>query len=256
MTPDPWIIMPVIDCLDYTVAAVEDCLEQNRLPAPPRILIIDNGSTRETRRALEALAAGSHGRVLYWPHNPPLGGPPMGTVNATWNAGLDFAWRCGAAEALVVNNDILLHETTYTRLRAELLEAGAFFVSAVGVREEQFQAWCDGGSAEEILGRPSHGGPDFSCFLISKECHDRYRFDEDFTYFGDNDYHRRLILGGDGDRIYSINIPYLHFGSRTVNRSPEAKAAASKVFAGHEKRYLEKWGGPPHAETFQTPFNR
>lgn len=256
MTPVPakssWILMPVIDCLDLTLQAVEDCLAQDGLEAPPRVLIVDNGSTRDTRRALEALQLHLQNRVLVWFHNPPLGPPPFGTVNASWNAGLDFCWGQGASEVLVVNNDVRLHKDTYWLLKDVMDATGALFVSAVGVTEEQFDP-----AIEHVFetGPAGRGGPDFSCFLISRDCHESFPFDPQFHYFGDNDYHRRLKLLGMGDGIFSVNLPYLHFGSRTIRRSPEAEAAYHQVFEAQRERYLAKWGGLPEAETFETPYN-
>jgi hypothetical protein len=247
-----WILMPVVDCVEYTVQAAKDCLAQVSLQHEPRLLIIDNGSGRAGRRGLEALAVGSRARVLCWFHNPPLGDPPLGTVNASWNAGLDFIWRQGATEALVVNNDVRLRPETYFKLLVCLRQAEALFVSAVGVLGEQY----DHNAPIDLTGAlVNKGGPDFSCFVISRECHDRFRFDEQFTYFGDNDYHRRLKLAGQGDRIFSVNVPYLHYGSRTINRTPEAAAVYRRIFEEHRQRYIEKWGGLPEAERFEVPYD-
>lgn len=99
------------------------------------------------------------------------------------------------------------------------------------------------------------GGPDFSCFLISRECHEKYRFDENLIYYSDNDYHYRMKLGGDTERIFSINLPYLHYGSRTINRSPEAHEAGQKRFEEHRDYYIRKWGGVGGQETFKEAFD-
>jgi GT2 family glycosyltransferase len=263
-----WIVMPVIDCLDYTRNALADLRGQRGLPAPPRILVVDNGSERETRRMLEELQVTSGRQVLCWWHHPPLGGAPGGTVNASWNRALDFVWACGGEHALVVNNDVRLHLNTLTCLQRAMAASGALFVSAVGVTEDDFakaqhpergagvydpHAWS---SAFHDGPLPSLGGPDFSCFLISRKLHRDLgvRFDEQFTYFGDNDYHRRLQLQGLGDSIFSINVPYLHYGSRTIARSDAARAAHHAVFEAHRTRYVEKWGGLPQEETKKVPY--
>jgi hypothetical protein len=238
---DQWIVMPVVECLDYTIQAIDDCLAQTGLPKPPRVLLIDNGSEKETRNTLEVLQVQHKQRLLCLFHHPPLGGPPFGTLNASWNAGLDFCWRAGAEEVLVVNNDVRLHEQTFATL-LQVLRHGNLFVSAVGVTEEQWPT----DPKEWTL---SHGGPDFSCFIISHDCHQTYRFDPRFTYFGDNDYHRQLTLGGDADRIFSVNVPYLHYGSKTINRTEETAEAYHKVFEDHRERYKEKWGGLVGEET-------
>jgi hypothetical protein len=259
MRGSSWVLMPVIDNLEMTKAALYDCLEQD--VDAPRVLLVDNGSSPETRRGLETMVAGLASRHLILPlwHHPPLGGAPYGTLNASWNFGLEFCWRRGAEEVLVVNNDVRLAPWTYATLRMVLQEENALWVSAVGVKEEQYEEYChrpNPSTFQELYaaGGLSKGGPDFSCFLISKACHQKYPFDENFTYYGDNDYHRHMKLGGDGDRIFSVNVPYLHYGSRTINRSPEVAEAYRAVFREHQERYVRKWGGLPGEEKWERPY--
>lgn len=259
-----WVVLPVIECLDYTKQAIQDLLAQQLPDAVTRILLVDNGSSHDTRRALELLQleVPDH-RLLCWWHDFPLGGPPFGTLDATWNRALEFCWAAGAKEALVVNNDVRLHPNTYACLRTAMQKVDALFVSAVGVTEEQFALACQEGSEPGGAYDPTSwrnalavggGGPDFSCFLISKECHARFQFDPQFSYHGDNDYHWRLRIAGEDFRIFSINVPYLHYGSKTINRSPEVAEAYKAIFEAHQKCYVEKWGGLPGEEKYQIPY--
>lgn len=260
MKKNSWIIMPVVDNLELTRDALVDCLAQELAPSP-RVLLIDNGSSAATRRGLEALVAKSRHMALPVWHHPPLGGAPFGALNASWNFGLEFCWGQGAEEVLVVNNDVRLAPWTYALLREVMHKTEALWVSAVGVKEEEYQNYAafGPGTAREVLdldqgGPTSRGGPDFSCFLISKACHAKYPFDENFTYYGDNDYHRMLTLGGDADKIFSVNVPYLHYGSRTINRSPEVAEAYRAVFDEHKERYVRKWGGLPGEEKWERAY--
>ena len=98
-----WAIMPVLDCLNYTLDALGDVLAQS---VPVRVLVINQGSTDETREALERYQE-QHSQVLVWHHDPPLP-----SLSATWNRALDFVWEVGGTEALVVNNDVRLHHCT------------------------------------------------------------------------------------------------------------------------------------------------
>lgn len=252
---DAWIIMPVVDQPDMTEAALEDCLAQE-LDDRPRVLLVDNGSNPDTRRRLEIAAARSNGRILCVWHHPPLGGPPVGTLNASWNFALEFVWGLGADEALVVNNDIRMVKRTYIALQCVRAVTGALFVSAVGVREEQFQQWAPGPrdwTTEQLAS--AKGGPDFSCFLISKECHEKYPFDPAFTYCGDLDYHRRLMLGGDGERIFSVNWPYLHHASGTLKGMTQERRQVYEAAIGeHRRAYEKKWGGPVNQETLHAGY--
>jgi hypothetical protein len=103
------------------------------------------------------------------------------------------------------------------------------------------------------------GGPDFSCFLLTKEGHAHYRFDERFipAYHEDLDTHRRYMLGGHGDKIFGINLPFLHYASQTMNQAaPAAQAKFRQGFEGSKAYYLAKWGGPVNQETFRTPFGK
>ena len=257
-----WAIMPFIDLWDeYTFQAAEDVLGQEGV-GDVRLLLVANDCTSEELQKAEDWVATKSGSVLLWNHRPAL--PALGS---TWNTALKFCWEAGVEEALVVNNDVRLHRGTHAALKSALWHCSALFVSAVGVTEEQF----DPGTNHELMfnemphpdpdpaepqtrvGMP-RGGPDYSCFLISKECHEQFPFDPELTYFGDNDHHRSLKLAGEGERIFSVNIPYLHFSSATINRSPEAKAEGDRAFRAHKDYYIRKWGGAVGEESFETPF--
>lgn len=176
-----WILMPVVNGLEYTLQAIADCLAQS---IPCRILVINQGASDEIRAALEALQereeqAGTR-RVLVWSHDPMLP-----SLSATWNQALDFVWAVGGSKALVVNNDVRLAPCTVLVLSTVLRTQEALFVSAIGVTQEQFEAslittYYDSTTGAETLAWTSKGGPDFSCFLISKACHAEFRFDEAF----------------------------------------------------------------------------
>lgn len=248
MTDPVWCVMPVLAGPEMTEAAVADLLAQS---VPTRILIVNQGVEEPFRRRLERLAEEYPDRIFCWSHNPPLP-----SLSATWNRALEFCWQTGGTEAFVVNNDVRLHSETVRFLSLARQQTEAFFVTCVGV-----------GTEVETLGWSmpldnlaiSRGGPDFSCYLISKEGHQRYPFDEMFTpaVCEDCDLHRQYMLGGDGDRIFSINLPYLHLASQTLKQvSPEKRAALERGIAqGSRKHYLSKWGGPVNQERYTIPFN-
>lgn len=260
------LVMPYIDCAALTLQAVADCLAQTLSPFP--ILLIDNGSQDEGRGLADDLMRAHPDRILTWHHLPPF--PSLST---TWNRALRFCWEAGADHALVVNNDVRLAPWTYELLLEVQQKTGGGFVTAVGVKEEQFalyqqQVADDPAFARVALGIPtesrkdgirpegySYGGPDFSCFLITKACHTKYQFDEGFVpaYHEDCDFHRRMMLGGDGTNIFGVNIPFLHYGSATTNRSPEHARAFSPRFEQCKQYYIRKWGGSVGAEQFIRP---
>lgn len=248
-TPIP-CIMPILAGPEMTEAAIADLLAQS---VPVRLLLINQGVDDAFRDRLERIAEQESDRVLVWSHQPSLP-----SLSASWNAALDWAWTASSAGcALVVNNDVRLHPQTVEYLQKIGIREQALFVSAVGVTATQF----DGTRPQAVLdGEPFRkGGPDFSCFLISHACHDRFRFDEAFipAFCEDLDYHRRLMLAGEGQRIFSVNLPYLHLASQTLKALPDSeRERIRRQIETHSRAYYaRKWGGPVNQETFWTPFD-
>ena len=239
------VVMPWIDNREMTQTAIYDVLEQTLSHVV--LLTIDQGS-----RDGEWLRTWSPPGVLQWKHDPPL--PSLG---ATWNRALRWAWESGAEHCLVVNNDIRLPRGVYEALLAVQQQTGAWFVSAVNVGE----AWYDGMLrqchliTDSLL--QSRGGPDFSCFLITKACHEAYTFDECFipAYCEDCSYHRRLMLGGDGDKIFSVCVPYFHHGSGTLKGDARLQDGWGAKFARCKEVYREMWGGYVNDERFTIPWD-
>jgi GT2 family glycosyltransferase len=255
---DPiWVIMPVLAGPEMTEAAISDVLAQS---VPTKLLIINQGVDEGFRDRLERIAEQESARIFLWHHVPPLP-----SLAASWNLGLELAWQSGGQVALVINNDVRLHPRTVSCLQSALVVAEALFVSAVGVTAEQFdsqltetQLW-DQIKPGEDPASITKGGPDFSCFLIARACHQAFPFDEHFipAFCEDLDYHRRLMLAGEGTRIFSVNLPYLHYASQTLKQvsAPEAERIRGAIQHQSRAYYLKKWGGPVNAETFWAPFD-
>jgi len=263
---DPiYCIMPILAHPEYTRAAIADCLAQS---IPTRLLLINQGVDDDFRDELEKIAEEYPDRVLLWSHQPPLP-----SLAATWNRALQFVWETGGTEALVVNNDVRLQPRTLEGLLGALNVGGVdhdgnritrnLFVSAVGVTPTDFSPdargpmyWYDEAKRAVV----EKGGPDFSCFLISRACHARFQFDEAFipAHTEDLDFHRRLMLAGEGKRIFSVNLPFLHYGATTLKsvdaetrqRIERDTAQIARVY------YRRKWGGDCNRETFVLPFRQ
>lgn len=268
MTEDHWAIMPYLNNPAMTWQSVEDCLAQT-LPGV-RVLLIGQAPSKADRAEIDARIdrlmqvpsppydkdpdyrlVGGAPRVLAWHFLPSLP-----SLSAVWNRALRFVWELGGTEALVVNNDVRLHRETYEVLSKVRQVYDALFVSAVGVREGQYNP--DEVFDPELTG-VQKGGPDFSCFLLSREGHERYPFDEGFIpcYMEDLDCHRRYMLGGDGQRIFSVNLPFLHYASGTIKQySPEARAKFNQQYARNKEYYKSKWGGEVNNERFVSPFGK
>ena len=236
------VIMPYVGALDLTQAAIRDVLAQT-LP-DMQLLLIANGT--------EVLEDAGDSRVLQWHHHPSL--PALA---ATWNRALQWAWESGADHCLGVNNDVRLPPELYAALLLAQQRTDGWFITAANAGER----W-DVVKTTPILPPDeafftTRGGPDFSCFLITQECHRWFQFDEGFipAYHEDNDYHRRLQLAGFGDRIFSVSIPYLHYGSGTLRHSPAVQGGWGPRFVACQQYYVEKWGGLPGQETRRRPFH-
>lgn len=258
------VIIPWVTNFPMTKDTVEDVLCQD-LPQGDQLQVILVGNGIRPQEDLECrqyLRDISDRRVIY--HSPPL----RVSLATVWNRSLVACWEMGAESALVVNNDIRLDARTLKILQEVVTQESALFVSGVGVTEEQFRASLvrqvidvydvHAGHGDLLL---SKGGPDFSCYLISKECHFKYQFDEGFfpAYCEDLDYHRRLMLGGDGARIFGVNLPFWHIdrGSGTLKSMPQVEREAVEVAIGRSRAYYaEKWGGTINRETFLSPFGK
>lgn len=235
------VVIPFIDLAEMTCQAAEDALAQGA-ENNVTVILADNGSSWEEEGKVQAWVAGSWHRVnnTWWRDMP-------GTLDEVWNKALQFCWDMGAQDALVMNNDARIHPDTYKTLRKVLVHSSALMVTAVNV----------GKVPEELptsFDLASTGGPDYSCFLISKECHEKYPFDPAFTYLGDLDHHRRIMLAGEGHRIFSVPVGYHHLASQTIKRSEIAAKRHAEVHPFHQATYQAKWGGPPNDETYWEPF--
>lgn len=242
-----WVVIPHVTNWPLTKAAIEDSLAQSI--GDVRVLLINNGPEPIPSIPKE---------VLYWRHHP-----PMLSLSATWNRALGFVWETGEDHALVINNDVRIHPSTYQYLVRTVHSTGALFVTATGVTLLQYEQFCQDpgpGDSTRYPWYPSYPlpGPDFSCFLITKKGHTKYPFDENYipAFIEDISAHRMYMLGGDGQRIFGTGLPYYHVGSSTLKSLPEDKAAAlhRRIDQGSRQYHLRHWGGPANQERFIKPF--
>lgn len=80
--------------------------------------------------------------------------------------------------------------------------------------------------------------------------------DENFHpgYFEDNDYRYRQKLAG--VHMGSFPLQNSHITSSTLNSSTHFRHCNKVTFANNFDYYVEKWGGSPGRETYQTPFDQ
>jgi len=182
---------------------------------PDEYIIVDNGGSLGERRWID---------------------PEMKVVTPGKNLGVAGGWneimqKAGGEHVLIVGDDVRLHKDTLLEMEKVAL-GGAGFV------------------------RSGHA-PAFSCFLIARWLWEKVGpFDERFwpAYFEDNDYHLRMkLLGYD---FATAPVGYDHTGSGTVKSFSDTELSIHHArFEANKRRYIAKWGGPPHQETFKVPFN-
>jgi glycosyltransferase involved in cell wall biosynthesis len=194
-----------------------------------RILVINNSSTDGTAEYLRT----QYPRVVTTHRDPPL------SVSASWNKGLSLLFDgTPNTHILVCNNDIELSSDTYSRLLAD----GGDFVTGVGV-DDKGKLEVDALSTKAVdLTRTPH--PHFSCYLISRYVWETVgKFDEQFmgAYCEDADYHLRMHQKG--IKACSLNIPFYHVGSGTLNAcTPEERERICKQADLNRLYFREKWG--------------
>lgn len=220
-------------------------LDSIRTSLEHRILFFDNKSTDNTKEEAGKLVSDifSHRRLEERP-----------ALSSMWNEGIRDGFQRGFDYVLVCNNDILFHPASIDALTERISKGDVGIATMHNVRgsiENPIDIF--NFSVPEIE-ESEH--PDFSCFMITKECFDKVgEFDEIFNpaYFEDNDYHYRMKLAG----LKAINYPgaiYYHFGSRTQNEALDTPAVPGPLFVANSMKYQQKWGGMPGSEKHKQPY--
>jgi GT2 family glycosyltransferase len=207
--------------LKWCEAAMSGTLKPNKL------LIIDNSG----RYLAEDVDFGDYPVELILPDEN-LGCEPA------WNEFLIKVYGEGGEDnyCIIANDDVFVHPQTIEHL-------------VTAAKEDPTNVLFHGSG---------HSGNSFSLFLLTKRGFDTVgEFDRFMwpAYFGDNDYHRRLRLVG-LDIIGINDATFDHIGSATVKEfnSTEARVQNGR-FERNRLYYTLKWGGVPHHEVFEIPYN-
>jgi GT2 family glycosyltransferase len=239
-----------IPCLNLWNLHTKPCLSSIRTSHPHRIVLVDNGSTDETRTEASRLVS----EAFVYRRNE----SNSGTCKA-WNWALWNSFGNGADVVLVLNNDVLLHPECIDRLvaRLERRDGRVGMATARDLAREQVSPealFAMRAADQEKLAEVESG--DACAFMLTRGCWESVgAFDEAFypAYFEDNDYYYRMKLAG----LLAITLPTalcFHFGCRTSTEAYAGPMAARQGFLRCREYYIQKWGGPPHAEAFRTPF--
>lgn len=244
MKTDLAIIVPVLNCLDYT----KQMIPTIKTKRPYNLIFVDNASTDGTIGFLRSLEKENKAHVLYQVEN--IG------VGPAWNLGIKHAVKhFGSRYFFIPNNDVILHPNCIDMLLEALGDPSVALAGANDVSGEVARA-LDILTLSVPPARDFVDTPDFSCFATKKSTIDKIGyFDEKFfpAYFEDNDYHYRIGLAG--LRGVKANCAlYFHFGSRAIKESVDIKEIADLGFAANRDYFRRKWGGLPGHETHKVPF--
>lgn len=148
---------------------------------------------------------------------------------AGWNLACRWAWGRGHDKIMLLNDDFLMHDPL------------AFQKVSDAITEQPKAHYHFAG---------------FTSACIRRELWNMVgEFDEGFwpAYFEDNDYYQRSVKLGIDWKI--VDIPWEHVGSLSLRRSPMLSMLNSRTFVMNRNRYIAKWGGPPHQEEFELPWD-
>lgn len=232
------VLLLTRNCLELTKRCVESVRGQD---IPTVTLVIDNGSTDGTVEWLTESYTYPYEEFYSSIEERNTG------VSAGWNWGLEhfFENRVGDSEyVLVVGNDTILPRYCYSAL----LSANVPFVSGVDVGMSQLP------EKPDVFPLSPH--PDFSCFLIRRECWEKVgRFDERMKlYSSDQDYHIRAHFAG--VQLYKASVPYNHQRSSTMNRAtPQERHIIAQQANADRAELKRKWGVSAGGPDYQALFS-
>ena len=222
------VLLLTHNCLELTKKCVESVIAQD---VETSIYTVDNGSTDGTESWF--CATGILGRH----YNYNVG------VSRGWNEGLSELFF-NSDHVLVLNNDTIIPPWFYRTL----LSCDLPFVTGVSFE-----------NMDEVM-KPSDvslsDGPDFSAFLIRRDCWEKVGpFDERFVHYcNDMDYHIRAHRAG--VTLLNSNIKFYHERSSTLkNADPEDRERISMQADRDRATFREIYGvganDPAYADLFK-----
>lgn len=225
MTNPNWAVVLAYNNVHLTKAAVAS-LQAQDIEGGVQVLVIDNCSKDGTGAWLDSR-----------PDLYTLRLTTQDSVAGCWNRALKWLFvEHGVPYALVTNNDVVLRPDSYRWLVAD----GGVFVTCVGKRDAQ----CVEPPHIEPNPANKRPHPDFSCYLIRRECFDKVgAFDENFkrAFYEDNAYH--LLMYRAGIRAESLELPFYHYGSATIKHcDPRERLEIQRQSQKNKEYFKEKFG--------------
>ena len=169
-------------------------------------------------------------------------------VSKAWNKQIKRAIEDGCDYIFVCNDDTYFLPGAMQKL-IEGLNRGYDLVSPINTRDFPVEST-----------RRFWDNLDYSSFLIKPETIKKFGwFDETInTYFNDNDYTYRMVLGN-GSYATITDAGFYHVGSVTQfkgkDETTDDRVVSHEEFRALQKRYVAKWGGTPGNEIYSAPYN-
>lgn len=234
-----YIVVPTYNCFDKLLRCLESCLKQS---IETHTWILNNGSNMSQLREFMYQADKLKPNWSITSHYP-----NFQSISAAWNYALTHLFHnFHMQRVLVINNDVQLQPETYERLLRHAESHNKSFVTGISVDDPNPQMGDDVESPH----------PDFSCFLISRECFRAVgEFDIHFApaYREDQDYHWRM-RNADIEAV-KINVPFFHDRSSTTRDNPEMAELVAQWDQFRKDYYIEKWGALWPSEKYRIPFD-
>lgn len=214
------------NCLELTKKCVESVRKQD---IPTVINIFDNGSTDGTPKWVIENHI-DHTCVV-----------ENAGVSAGWNYSLELLFSWGIEHCLVLNNDTEIPPWFYR----SLLSCNVPFITGVSCRDmnEVMQY------REPVV----TDGPDFSAFLIRRECWEKVGpFDQSMVHYcSDVDYNFRAREMG--VMLHNSHVKFYHERSSTLRlASPEDNAAIQQQSNRDHEAFRRKYGKLPNELNWKT----
>lgn len=172
-------------------------------------------------------------------------------LSRAWNKGITQALNLGCTYVICPNLDIIFNVDTVKNLIAF---ADTHSEALMWTASE----WDDKDTIATATGDDSYDEhPHFSLFMVDKRLFSKVgEFDEIFepAYNEDNDMHYRIKLSGNL-ALKTGSSKFYHYGSRTIKSDIALERRNAATHAMNNQRYMAKWGGMPHDEKFDYPYN-
>jgi len=237
------VIIPVMNQDHYTKQILDYLSHYTDVPF--EIIVIDNGSTDDTKPILKKAEASMADKFTLLSR--------VKVITHKQNKGISVSWNEGLAEAkgkylAIINNDLLILDGWASKMIETMkLNPDIWAISPKFSRggtplpnfEERAKELREAPIRYIPIGVPgTAGGFAGFCFILSRTCYEEVgKFDEQFFYwFSDTDYWYRCKAMGH-QPVQSQNVLIHHYESQTISKVPDLNPKLYK----ESQKFEAKW---------------